>query len=72
MVTLFFKQFARYPSIYVLGEFLAWLKVLSCNFGAILLKKPKNVSDSAPLIHEPATKINSSLAFINLCVLRTA
>ena len=26
------------------------MKVLSCNFGAILLKKPKNVRDSAPLI----------------------
>ena len=49
MVTLFFRQFARYPFLYVLGAFPAWLKVLSCNFGAILLKKPKNVRDSAPL-----------------------
>ena len=43
------KQFARYPSLYVLGAFPAWLKVLSCNFGAVLLKKPKNVLDSVPL-----------------------
>ena len=47
--TLFFKQFARYSSVYVLGAFPALLKVLSCNFGAILLKKPKNVCDSVPL-----------------------
>ena len=49
MVTLFFKQFARYPSLYVLGAFPAWLKVLSRNFGAVLLEKPKNVCDSVPL-----------------------
>ena len=49
MVTLFFKQFARYPSLYVLGVLPAWLKVLSRNFGAVLLKKLKNVRDSAPL-----------------------
>ena len=49
MATLFFKQFVRYPSVYILGAFPAWLKVLSRNFGAILLKKPKNVRDSAPL-----------------------
>ena len=48
-VTLFFKQFARYPSFYVLGVLPAWLKVLSRNFGVVLLKKPKNVRDSAPL-----------------------
>ena len=47
-VTLFFKQFAIYPFRRVLGAFSAWLKVLSCNFGAILLKKPKNVRDSVP------------------------
>ena len=44
-----FKQFARYPSLYVLGAFPAWLKLLSRNFGAILLKKPKNIRDSVPL-----------------------
>ena len=49
MVTLSFKQFTRYPCLYVLGAFPAWLKVLSRNFGAILLKKSKNVRDSAPL-----------------------
>ena len=50
MATLFFKLFASYPSVYVLRRaFPAWLKVLSRNFGAILLKKPKNVRDSAPL-----------------------
>ena len=43
------KQFTRYPSLYVLGAFPAWLKVLSRNFGAVLLKKPKNVRDSVPL-----------------------
>ena len=48
-VTLFFKQFTRYPSLYVLGVFPAWLKLLSRNFGAVLLKKPKNVRDSVPL-----------------------
>ena len=42
-------QFARYPSLYVLGAFPAWLKVLSHNCGAVLLKKPKNVRDSVPL-----------------------
>ena len=47
--TLFFKQFARYPSLYVLGAFPAWLKVLSRNFGAVLLKKPKFARDSVPL-----------------------
>ena len=46
---LFFKQFARYPSLYVLGAFPAWLKVLSRNFGAVLLKKSKNVRGSVPL-----------------------
>ena len=49
-VTLFFKLFARYPSLYVLGAFPAWLKALSRNFGAVLLKKPKNVRDSVPLM----------------------
>ena len=49
MVTLSFKEFARYPSLYVLGAFPAWLKVLSHNFGAVLLKKPKNILDSVPL-----------------------
>ena len=35
---------------YVLGAFPAWLKVLSRNFGAVLLKKKqKNVHDSVPL-----------------------
>ena len=29
------------------------MKVLSCNFGAILLKKPKNARDSVPLISAP-------------------
>ena len=48
-VPIFFKQFARYPSLYVLGAFPAWLKVLSCNFGAVVLKKPRNVRDSVPL-----------------------
>ena len=46
---LFIKQFARYPSLYVLGAFPVWLKVLSRDFGAVLLKKAKNVRDSAPL-----------------------
>ena len=49
-VTFSFKQYARYPSLYVLGAFLAWLKVLSCIFGTVLLKKQKNVCDSVPLI----------------------
>ena len=49
MVTLFFKLFARYPSLYVLGAFPACLKVISRNFGAVLLKKSKKVRDSAPL-----------------------
>ena len=34
-----FKQFARYPSFYVLGAYAAWVKALSRNFGAVLLKK---------------------------------
>ena len=29
---------------------MVWLKVLSRNFGAVLLKKPKNVRDSVPLM----------------------
>ena len=45
----FFKQFTRYPSLYALGALPAWLKVLSRNFGAVLLKKPQNVRDSVPL-----------------------
>ena len=62
-VTLFFKQFAIYPSLYVLGAFPTWLKALSPNFGAVLLKKPKNVRDSVPLSKRllKLTKINSLL-----------
>ena len=66
MVTLFFRQFARYPFLYVLGAFPAWLKVLSCNFGAILLKKPKNVRDSAPLIRK-AVCLSESHRGIKIC-----
>ena len=49
MKTIYGKQFARYPSLYVLEAFPAWLKVLSRNSGAVLLKKPKNVPDSVRL-----------------------
>ena len=34
---------------YILEAFPAWLKVISRNFGAVLLKKSKKVRDSVPL-----------------------
>ena len=57
------KNFPFYPSLYVLGAFPAWLKVLSRNFGAVIPKRPKNVRDSVPL---SLNKLDSVM-FCSMC-----
>ena len=47
-ITLFFKQFSRYPSLYVLGAFPAWLKVFSRTFCCRFTKNVKKCPWQCP------------------------